>query len=97
MSSAYILSNITVTDAEQYEQYKKLSSIAMQVYGAEVCVRGGKTEVIEGDWTPERVVLLKFPSLEKARAFNDSPEYGAARQARQGAAVMRMVLIEGFN
>jgi uncharacterized protein (DUF1330 family) len=40
-------------------------------------------------------VLLKFPSVEKARAFYDSPEYAAARQAREGAAVMRMVLIEG--
>ena len=40
-------------------------------------------------------MLLKFPSLEAARAFNDSPEYALARQARQGAALMRMVLIEG--
>jgi uncharacterized protein (DUF1330 family) len=69
----------------------------MQTYGAEVCIRGGKVEVLEGDWTPDRVVLLKFPSVEKARAFNDSPEYAAARQSRQGAAVMRMVLVEGAD
>jgi len=95
MPSAYILANITVTNAEQYEEYKKLSSAAMKTHGAEVCVRGGKVEVLEGDWTPERVVLLKFPSVEAARKFNDSVEYGAARKSRQGAAVMRMVLIEG--
>nr|WP_316639297.1 DUF1330 domain-containing protein [uncultured Roseateles sp.] len=95
MSSAYILANVQVTNPEQYEEYKKLSSAAMQAYGAEVCVRGGKVELLEGDWTPERVVLLKFPSLEAARSFNDSPEYGKARTSRQGAAVMRMVLIEG--
>jgi uncharacterized protein (DUF1330 family) len=58
-------------------------------------VRGGKVTVLEGDWTPERVVLLKFPTSEAAQAFYDSPEYGAARQAREGIAVMRMVLIEG--
>ena len=52
-------------------------------------------EVLEGDWTPDRVVLLKFPSAEQARAFDQSPEYAAARKARAGAAVMRMVLIEG--
>ena len=95
MPSAYILANVRVTDPQQYEQYKKLSTIAMQAHGAEVCVRGGATEVLEGDWTPDRVVLLKFASKEQARSFYDSVEYEAAKQARAGAAVMRMVLIEG--
>jgi uncharacterized protein (DUF1330 family) len=95
LSSAYIIANVNVTDAAQYEEYKRLSSIAMKVHGAEVCVRGGKVEVLEGDWQPQRLVLLKFSSVEKARAFNASAEYEAARQARQGAAVMRMVLVEG--
>jgi len=93
--SAYIIANVTVTNPEQYETYKKLSSIAMQVHGAEVCVRGGKVEVIEGDWSPSRLVVLKFPDMEQARAFNASAEYEAARQSRQGIAVMRMVLVEG--
>ena len=95
MPSAYVLADVDVTDAQQYEQYKKLSTIAMQAHGAEVCVRGGRTEVLEGDWTPGRMVLLKFPSPEQARAFYGSPEYQAAKAARQGAALMRMVLIEG--
>src|SRR5438309_914633 len=59
MSSAYIIANVRVTDAAQYEQYKKLSSLAMQAHGAEVCVRGGAAEVLEGDWQPERIVVLK--------------------------------------
>jgi uncharacterized protein (DUF1330 family) len=95
LPSAYILANVDVTDPQQYEQYRKLSTIAMQKHGAEVCVRGGAVQVLEGDWTPKRVVLLKFPTAEKARAFYDSAEYQAAKAARQGAAVMRMVLIEG--
>ncbi|QDL38210.1 DUF1330 domain-containing protein [Rhodoferax sediminis] len=95
MTSAYIIANVTVTNPAQYEDYKKFSSAAMQVHGAEVCVRGGKAQVLEGDWTPERVVVLKFPSLAAAHAFYDSPEYGKARAARQGAAVMRMIVVEG--
>ena len=95
MTSAYIIANVTVTNPAQYEEYKRLSSIAMQAHGAEVCVRGGPIEVLEGDWTPSRLVLLKFPSMQQARAFNQSAEYSQARQARQGAAVMRMVLVEG--
>jgi uncharacterized protein (DUF1330 family) len=95
LSSAYILANVNVTDPQQYDEYKRLSTIAMKAHGAEVCVRGGKTEVLEGDWTPDRVVLLKFPSVAQAKAFYDSPEYQAAKKAREGIAVMRMVLIEG--
>ena len=95
MSSAYILANVDVRNPQQYEEYKRLSTIAMKAHGAEVCVRGGKAEVLEGDWSPDRLVLLKFPSMEQARKFYDSTEYGAARKAREGIAVMRMVLVEG--
>jgi uncharacterized protein (DUF1330 family) len=86
MSSAYILANVDVKDPQQYEEYKRLSTIAMKVHGAEVCIRGGKAQVLEGDWLPDRLVLLKF---------YDSTEYAAARQAREGIATMRMVLVEG--
>ena len=95
MPSAYIIANVDVTNPEQYEEYKKLSTIAMKAHGAEVCIRGGKVEVLEGDWNPSRFVMLKFPSIDAAKAFNDSVEYAAARQARQGAAVMRMLIVEG--
>ena len=95
MPSAYIIANVSVTDPTQYEEYKRLSSIAMKTHGAEVCVRGGKIEVLEGDWAPTRIVILKFPSVEAAQQFNTSTEYDAARKSRQGIAVMRMVLVEG--
>ena len=95
MPSAYIIAHVTVTNPEQYEEYKKLSTIAMQVYGAEVCVRGGKVEVLEGDWAPTRVVVLKFASFEAAKAYNLSMEYTAARNSRFGAAVMNMIVVEG--
>ena len=95
MSGAYIIFNVSITDPVQYEQYKKLSTLAMQAHGAEICVRGGKIEVLEGDWQPERMVVLKFPSVEQAKTFYDSPEYRRAREARTQAADMRAVLVEG--
>jgi uncharacterized protein (DUF1330 family) len=95
MSSAYIIANVTVDNPEQYEEYKRLSSIAMKAHGAQVCVRGGKIEVLEGDWSPSRLVILKFPSAAQAKAFNSSVEYAAAKKAREGIAVMRMILVEG--
>jgi len=95
MPSAYIIASVTVTDPVQYEEYKQWSSAAMQAHGAEVCVRGGTVEVIEGDWNPGRTVVLKFPSADAAHRFYHSPEYTKARAAREGAALMRMVLVEG--
>ncbi|WP_250485285.1 DUF1330 domain-containing protein [Caballeronia sp. GaOx3] len=95
MPSAYILANVDVTDVDQYENYKKLSTVAMQEHSAEVCVRGGSVHVLEGDWSPSRIVLLKFSSVQQARAFYDSVEYQAAKAAREGFAVMRMTLVEG--
>lgn len=96
MPSAYIIANVRVTDAQQYEDYKTFSTLAMQAHGAEVCVRGGAVQVLEGDWTPDRLVVLKFASVEQARQFYDSTEYTRARQAREGAAVMRLVLVDGL-
>jgi len=52
--------------------------------------------VIEGDWTPERVVIVRFPDMAAAHAFYNSPEYGKARTAREGAAIMRLVFVEGI-
>jgi uncharacterized protein (DUF1330 family) len=95
MSSGYVIASVTVTNPEQYEEYRKWSTEAMRVHGAEVCVRGGKVEVMEGDWNPGRTVILKFPSFEAAQTFYHSPEYRKARAAREGAAIMRLVCVEG--
>jgi uncharacterized protein (DUF1330 family) len=95
MPSAYIIANVQVTNPEQYAEYRRWSSAAFEAHQVEVLVRGGAHEVIEGDWTPDRLVVLKFPSTQAAKQFYDSPEYGKARAARVNAAVMRMVLVEG--
>jgi uncharacterized protein (DUF1330 family) len=94
--SGYIIAHVQVTDPVQYEAYKKWSSAAMKAHNAEVCVRGGQVAVLEGDWAPERIVILKFPSFAEAQTFYDTPEYLKAREARAGAAIMRMVVVEGL-
>src|SRR5690348_16953204 len=67
--SAYLIANVKITDAAQYEEYKRLSTIAMRAHGAEVCVRSGSIEVLEGDWQPERLIVLKFADVQHARRF----------------------------
>ena len=95
--TAYIIADVTVTDAEKMAQYREWSTKAMQEHGAEVLVRGGAFEVLEGPWTPSRLVLLKFPSREQAKAFYDSQTYTHARSLREGAGIMRMIVVDGVN
>lgn len=95
MPSAYIVADITVTNPEQYEEYKRWSTIAIQHFGGEVCSRGGRSEVLEGEWAPQRLVVLKFKDFDAARAFYNSEQYLKAREARKGASISRMVIVEG--
>lgn len=95
MPRAYIIADITVTDLDQMVKYREWSTKAMQEHGAEVLVRGGVIEVLEGPWQPSRMVLLGFESPAQAKAFYTSETYQHAISLRQGAGVMRMVMVEG--
>ena len=94
--TAYVLVDCEVSDAGRYERYKQLAPPAIAKFGGRYLVRGGATEVLEGGWVPRRIVVLEFPSVDAARRFYDSPEYRAAREVRQGAAQMNMILVEGL-
>jgi uncharacterized protein (DUF1330 family) len=97
MPRAYVIADVTVTNADQMAKYREWSTKAMQEHGAEVLVRGGTIEVLEGPWTPSRLVMLAFESMDKARAFYASETYQHAITVRQGAGVMRMVVVEGVS
>jgi uncharacterized protein (DUF1330 family) len=97
-AKGYLVVESKVTDAAAYERYKTLAQVAIAQYGGRYLVRGGKAEVLEGPWTaPQRLVIVEFDSVELAKVFYDSPEYGAARDARAGAADMNMLVVEGLE
>ena len=93
--AAYILANVKVTDATRYEKYKQLAQQAVERYGGRYLVRGGETALLEGGWQHDRIVVLEFPTLERAREFYRSPEYADAREARSGCAEMKMLAVAG--
>ena len=93
--TAYVIVQVEVTNPEQYKEYQKFSSLAMQAHAVKVLVRGGQQEVLEGN-VPPRTVVMEFPSVEKARAWYESEEYRQARAARVGAAKMNMYIVEGL-
>ena len=95
--SAYIIAEVTVTNEEQMKQYRVWSTKAMEEFGAEVVVRGGAIDVLEGDWKPQRVVVLKFRDRAHARAYYDSATYSHARTLRVGAGAIRMIAVDGVT
>ena len=92
---AYVINDMVVTDPALLEDYKKLSPATVARHGGRFLARGGRVEALEGDWSPSRIVVIEFPSVEQARAWIDSPEYEPAKQLRQRAATSRLIVVEG--
>lgn len=93
--SAYIVVEVEVHDPQNYENYKQLVPASLAAYGGKFIVRGGNYETLEGQWTPQRLVILQFPNTETAKAWWSSAEYAAAKELRQLTAYTKMILIEG--
>ena len=95
--AAYVIADIKVSDPEQYKQYQALSPGAIAAAGGKFVVRGGRHEVLEGKWSPNRLVMIEFPDYAGAKAFYDSVLYREARAKRAGATeFFNMVVVEGM-
>jgi uncharacterized protein (DUF1330 family) len=92
---ALIIVDIEVLDPVRYDEYKRLASAAIAAYGGRYLVRGGKSEVLDGEWKPRRLVVLEFDSMERAKAWRDSPEYAEAKKVRDECARANMIVVEG--
>ncbi|MCZ8110780.1 MAG: DUF1330 domain-containing protein [Betaproteobacteria bacterium] len=96
MPAAYLIVESQITDPERFKAYMALAPEAVKAFGGEYLVRGGRLHVLEGDWQPPRMTVLRFPDFESAKALYDSPAYVQARAARDGATAMfNMVVVEG--
>lgn len=95
--AAYIIVEVDIHDPVQYEDYKKLTPASLEPFDGRFVVRGGATETLEGDWQPGRIVVLEFPSVEKAKAWWGSAEYAPAKALRQRTATTKMIVVEGFQ
>jgi uncharacterized protein (DUF1330 family) len=92
---AYVLVDVDVTDAAQYDRYRPLAAASVEQYGGRYLARGGATEVFEGDRVPSRLVVLEFPDADAARHWYHSAEYQEAKTVREGAATGSFILVEG--
>jgi uncharacterized protein (DUF1330 family) len=94
-SKAYVIAEITVTDADAYKRYAALVPPIAAKYAGKFLVRGGQTVAVEGEAPAGRIVVIEFDSLAAARAFEDSQDYQAIAPLRRQAARSRVFLAEG--
>jgi uncharacterized protein (DUF1330 family) len=93
--SAYVIVDIEIHDPIRYEEYKTLAHATVIAYDGEYLVRGGPAQRLEGDREPNRLVVLRFPSLERAQQWWNSEEYAPAKALRQSIARADMIVVEG--
>jgi len=94
---AYLMVRVKVTDMEQYQEYMKLTPAILEKYGGRFIIRGGEKVILEGPEVTERMVMVKFDSVDAARRMYDSDEYQAAIKVRQGAAEASFIVMEGLE
>ena len=97
--AAYVIADIAgVTDAEKIAAYRELSTRATAAGGGRFVARGGQVDVFEGNWKPERIVIIRFDVMDAARRYYDSEQYRQARATRAGAtAQFNMICVEGLD
>lgn len=94
--AVYAVINIRITDSERYAEYRNKVSAIIARYGGKYLARGGTVEVLEGDWDPQRLVILQFESLERFHEWYNSSEYAPLKQLRLEAAVTELVVVDGL-
>ena len=93
--AAYVIVDLEIVDPSGFEEYKKQAAATVHKYGGKYIVRGGSTEVLEGDWNPKRIVILQFDSMERAKEWLNCEEYREPRKMRHRTAKTKMILVEG--
>ena len=94
--AAYLIGDVNWKDPVAYEEYKKAVPASIEKYGGRFIVRGGRHEILEGDWKPTRFVVLEFPSMEQAKRWYESEEYRPLKSIGLMSAARNLVLVEGL-
>jgi uncharacterized protein (DUF1330 family) len=95
--AVYFVVDVTINDPQSYADYSKQVGPMVARAGGRFLVRGGETTMIEGDWQPQRFVVIEFADTEHFRAWYDSPEYSEVRTIRFKASTARAVLAQGVE
>ena len=93
--AGYMLIDTDVFDQDVFAEFAVKIVEAMEAHGGRFLVRGGATEVMDGDWVPHRIVIMEFESFERAQGFVRSPEYAGLQDLRERCMHARTMIVDG--
>jgi uncharacterized protein (DUF1330 family) len=93
--SVYVIIESKLKDPEKYQQYVSQVPEIVARHGGHYLVRGGRVTPLAGEWNPERVIILEFPSEASIHQWLSSPEYRAIAPLREAGADIRAVVVQG--
>ena len=91
--SVYLIADSEIHDPEAYEKYKEAAPQYVARHGGEYCSRGGKFEVLVGDWNPTRLLVIKFPSRKAYDQYMADPDYKPWKEFRESISTPKNILI----
>jgi uncharacterized protein (DUF1330 family) len=94
---AYLVLDFSINDLAGFSRY--IAEIPAQIarHGGKYIVRGVPPTPVEGDWTPERMVIIEFPSRENAEGFLSDPDIQDLFRIRHKTTISRLVLVDGCS
>lgn len=95
--SAYLIVDITIHDPDRYQDYVRQVPALIEKYQGNYLVRGGELEVKEGNWHPQRFIILEFPGRQQANAFLEDPEYQPVAAIRHASATTNVILVDRYK
>lgn len=93
--TAYVISEVQVLDETLAERYRALAAASIEAHGGRYLTRGAMPDVVEGETTERHLVIVEFPSMERARAWYASHEYAEALRLRRPALYRRLLFVDG--
>jgi len=95
--SAYLLANVRVTNPEAYAEYSRQVPATVAAHGGRFLVRGGPGEVVEGEFSLQRLVIIEFPDRDRLGQWYDSAEYQAILPIRQANGESTVLFLDGYS
>lgn len=94
---AYLVLDFTINDLAEFMPYIAEIPAHISRHGGKYIVQGTPPTPIEGDWRPERMVILEFPARANAEAFLGDPEIQELFRIRHETTTSRLVLVDGCS
>ena len=92
----YLIAEVNLKKSEAYSEYLSKVPKIISKYKADYLLRGGKISHHEGNWRPNRMVVVKFPSREMALSFYNSKEYRKFKLTRKRVADTNLIFVDGI-